>query len=171
MSSVYTWKSLQNPLLAMHTVVDSKCEERHLQGHDLQLSQVFPWCFKNQVIILADLVLRAAVLNLINSARYFGARLFIHLWVNIMILYSILHDIGNQWSCFKTGVMWLWLFAPVKILAAEFWIFCNFSNSCFGKPYKRELLQSNLDVTKAWMTCSSASFIFCELGGYYTSNT
>ena len=46
MSSVYTWKSLKNPLLAMHTVVHSKDEERHLQRHDLQLSQVLSLMFQ-----------------------------------------------------------------------------------------------------------------------------
>ena len=31
-------------------------------------------------------------------------------------------------------------------------VFCKFFNSLIGKPYSKELLQSSLDVTKAWMS-------------------
>ena len=64
---------------------------------------VFPT--SNNSSSLADLVQQEALCNFNNPLRYFGARSFKHLKVNIIILYWILLVIGNQWSRFNTGCL------------------------------------------------------------------
>ena len=51
--------------------------------------------------------------------------------------------------------MWPYFCVRVTIRAAEFWTDCSFWRRNLGRPYKRELEKSSLEVTMAWIRTST----------------
>ena len=58
-------------------------------------------------------------------------------------------EIGSQWSFWRIGVMWEERGTQETRRAAAFWTCWSFDITFRGRPKRRELQQSNLDVTKS----------------------
>ena len=59
--------------------------------------------------------------------------------------------LGSQWSFRRIGFMWEKRGTQETRRAAAFWTRWSFNITFRGRPKRRELQQSNLDVTKAWI--------------------